>query len=89
MFGDSNADLISTLGTMQAEALRRCNFNQSEVHGEVAAMVRNDRRFDAYDPDRLVEKAWKVRNSGGRLDLDDPYIRRGGQPRPENRRGIW
>jgi len=89
MFGSDRSDLTVTLGTMQDEALRRVNFDQTAVSGEVASMIRNDRRLDAYDPERLAEKAWKVRNSGGRFDWDDPYIRKGGQQRPQARRGIW
>jgi hypothetical protein len=89
MFGSDPSDLIATLGKMQDEALRRVNYDQTAIHNEVVNMVRNDRRLDAFDPDRLVAQAWKVRNSGGRLDWDDPYLKKGGQPRPQARRGTW
>jgi hypothetical protein len=33
-----------------------------------------DRRFDAFDKDRLVAKAKEMGACGGQLDLTDPYL---------------
>jgi hypothetical protein len=46
--------------------------------------VRADRRFDAFDSDRLVAKVEEAGKSGAQLDLTDPYLR-GGQKRPLSR----
>jgi hypothetical protein len=47
--------------------------------------LEHDRRFDAYDKDRLVDRVMLCRYNGARLELDDPELMQGGSPRPLTR----
>jgi hypothetical protein len=54
---------------------------------ELARIISQDRRFDAYDPTRLADRVNKVRHSGAVLDLDDSELQHGGAPRYDPRAG--
>ena len=86
MFGKDERDLAVTLTRMADLARERCNFNQNEAKTRMAEWLQHDRRFDGYDPARLVERVNQSRYNGAVLDLTDPQLQRGGQPRPGDRR---
>jgi hypothetical protein len=88
MFGDGDHDLTQALGRMATEAHQRANANQIEAREHMLKMVRNDRRLDAFDPERLVDRVQECGQSGRKLDWDDPWLKRNGQPRPQARRGM-
>ena len=93
MFGNHRNDLAATLRLMQREALEQSNFNQTEARKQLVSMVRNDRRFDAHDPERLVDVVRSRAEDGTAMDWDDPFLQKNGQPRPGAgpllRRGVW
>jgi len=85
MFGNDPNSLTKTLGEMASTALRQCNSNQTEAKVQMTLWLANDRRFDAYDPYRLVNRVNDCWSNGAHLDLDDPQLLKGGQPRPLDR----
>jgi hypothetical protein len=89
MFGKDQEELLDTLSTMRDEALRKSCFNHAEANRELRGMIQTDRRFDGYDPERLVSQVEDCAKHCKRLDLDDPVLKRGGEPRPKTRRGLW
>jgi hypothetical protein len=90
MFGNDHYDLTQTLGMMVNEAHQRANANQIEAREHMVRMVQNDRRLDAFDPERLVDRVRECGQSGRKLNWDDPWLKRNGQARPEARRGmVW
>jgi hypothetical protein len=82
MFGTDPRELALTLGAMEKEARERCNFNQTESRQRFREYLSHDRRFAEFDPDRLVERVMEAKSCGRTLDLDDPFLRRGGTKRP-------
>ncbi len=89
MFGDSDSDKAATMKTMLTEAMQVACANRVEARAKVIEWAKRDRRFDNFDHDKLVDKVLEKSQYGGRLDWDDPELKRGGQPRPQNRRGMW
>jgi hypothetical protein len=85
MFGKDQRDLTATLSEMEYFARQKSNFNQVEAKQRMVEWLAHDRRFDAYDPQRLVERVQLSKNNGAVLDLDDPQLKRGGEPRPLDR----
>jgi hypothetical protein len=79
MFGRSDKDLAQFLMTAERQAIDRCHFNQTQAVNELARIISNDRRFDAYDPTRLADRVSRVRHSGAVLNMDDPELRHGGE----------
>ena len=86
MYGKDERDLAVTLTRMADLARERSNFNQLEAKQKMAEWLQTDRRFDSYDPARLIERVHAARYSGAVLELDDPQLLKGGQPRPLDRR---
>lgn len=82
MFDHDDRDMAATLSEMQRRALERCRFDQIAAAERMKQWVRQDARFSQYDPDRLVAKANECKGNGSALMLDDPYLKRGGEPRP-------
>jgi hypothetical protein len=82
MFGTDPRELALTLGAMEKEARERCNYNQIDARHRFREYLSHDARFREYDPDRLIERVAEARSCGRTLDLDDPYLQRGGQKRP-------
>jgi hypothetical protein len=81
MFSDDPRDLAHSLSEMHRIARDKCMGNQVEARGVVRQFIQNDRRFDAFDADRLAERVAEARYSGRSLELDDPWLR-GGSKRP-------
>jgi hypothetical protein len=82
MFSDDPRDLAKTLGEMEREARVRSNFNQPDAKETMKRWLSSDRRFDTFDADRLIERTLEARSCGRTLDLDDPFLQRGGNKRP-------
>ena len=70
---------------MEMEAKQRCNFNQAEARERMAHWISQDRRFDGYDADRLVERVQRCRSNGAVFDIEAPEFEKGGQKRPLDR----
>jgi hypothetical protein len=85
MYGKDERDLAVTLTRMADLARERTNFHQGEAKTKMAEWLQNDRRFDGFDPDRLIERVHQCRYNGATLDLTDPQLKRGGEPRPGDR----
>jgi hypothetical protein len=56
MFGKDQRDLAATLSQMESLARQKTNFNQIEAKAKMAEWLAHDRRFDAYDAQRLIER---------------------------------
>jgi hypothetical protein len=83
MYGDTEKDLCATLSHMHRAAVERCNYNQIEAKEVLKGYVQADRRFDQFDPDRLVARVEEALSCGRVMDLTtDPYLRPGGVKRP-------
>ena len=85
MFDTDARSLASTLSQMETQARQKANFDQTVAKQKMAEWLANDRRFDSYDPMRLVERVHVCKAQGAHLDLEDPQLMRGGQPRPLDR----
>ncbi len=82
MFGNDPRDLTKALAEMHTQARQKANFNQAEAKQRMAEWLLMDRRFDGYDPSRLIDRVEQCRSNGAVLDLEDPWLQRGGQRRP-------
>ena len=82
MFGTDPKSLAQTLGAMEKESREACNFDQVAAKSVFEEYLRRDIRFAPYDPSKLGERVTEARSCGRTLDLDDPYLRVGGQKRP-------
>ena len=87
MFGTSDRDLSQFLMTAERQAIDRCHFNQHEALNELARIISNDRRFDAYDAGKLADRVSRIRHSGAVLDLTDSELARDGSPRYDPLKG--
>jgi hypothetical protein len=58
--------------------------HQAKALEEVGKLIERDRRFDAYDKDRLVQRFNQCRGTGGYLDFNDPSLRKGSPPAHRN-----
>jgi hypothetical protein len=85
MFDIDPRDLAATLSQMETQARQKANFDQNEAKQKMAEWLANDRRFDSYDPARLIERVQVCKSNGAHLDLEDPQLMKGGQPRPLDR----
>src|SRR5256885_2244781 len=81
VFGNDEREMAATLSRMETKAREQSNFNQNEARQSMASWVANDRRFDGYDPQRLVDRVQHCKSNGAQLDLTDPQLLRGGKPR--------
>ena len=83
MYGHDEKDLCATLSQMHKTAIERANFNQVEAKEILRGYVQADRKFDQFDPDRLIERVHEAKSCGRTMDLtEDTYLRRGGEKRP-------
>ncbi len=83
MFGSDERDMRRTLSEMHRAAIERTHFDQTAAKEILRGYIGADRRFDEYDPDRLIERIQEAKSNGRTMDLfDDPYLRRGGEKRP-------
>jgi hypothetical protein len=67
-------------------AREKTNFNQSEAKERMRSWLQDDRRFDPYDPARLIERVNQCRYNGAVLDLSDPQLLKGGELRRLDRK---
>jgi hypothetical protein len=86
MFGKDPRDLARTLSEMERIARDKCNANQIEAKRTMVEWLQNDRRFDGFDAQRLTDRVHLHKHRGAVLELDDPQLQRGGQPRPLDRK---
>lgn len=90
MYGDSERDLMQTLNSMANEALQRNYSNRIAAREDMAAAIKNDRRFDRFNASVLARQYEQARNCGAVLKLDDPRLRaEGGQARPLSLDTYW
>lgn len=85
MFTTDPRDLARSLGEMEKYARERSHFDQIEARQRFNEFLANDRRFDSFDKDRLIERVMEARSCGRVLDLGDPWLKAGGVKRP----GAW
>ena len=86
LFGTDPDSLRNSLGRMVQEAYNRSNCSLSDTYRTVRSWVDLDKRFDAYDRDRVVKALEEFGKSGKFLDLEnDPYLRVNGVKRPLER----
>jgi hypothetical protein len=86
MFGPEDRDKLEALSAMARVSVDKCFGNKLEARERMKEWLSYDRRFENYDPERLVDRVMLCRSNGGRLSLDDPELMRGGAPRPLTRR---
>lgn len=89
MFSDSEDDLKATLRLMRHDSYNRCNANKVDAAESMKSWVAADPRFAQFDPERLVKHFQERTDCGGKVELDDPFLRKGGQQRPCQTRGSW
>jgi hypothetical protein len=82
MYGDSEDDLKQTLKMMAHDSFNRACGNKLDQAASMKSWISNDPRFAQYDPERLVTHFQERTSCGGKVELDDPFLRKGGQPRP-------
>jgi hypothetical protein len=82
MFGRDDRNMAATLQEMHRVSLWRTNSNQGEARELFRNYLKDDRRFEGYDKDRLMDAVTRCRSNGAALDLQDPYLFKGGQKRP-------
>jgi hypothetical protein len=82
MFSDDPRDLAPTLGEMEKEARVSSDFNQLDAKEKMREFLSRDTRFARFDHPRLIERVMEARSCGRTLDLDDPFLQRGGTKRP-------
>ena len=85
MFEKDQRSLAATLSEMEYLSRIKSNFNQVEAASKMAEWLKNDRRFDGYDTGRLIDRVRDAKYRGATLDLDDPQLQKGGEPRPLDR----
>ena len=82
MFGTDDADLMATLKLMAHDSYNRSCGNKVDAAQSMKSWISHDARFADYDPERLVTHFQERTGCGGKVELDDPFLRKGGQPRP-------
>ena len=85
MFETKPQDLAITLTQMERQSRERYKLRSSGSENQMAEWISQDRRFDAFDPMRLVERVQHCRSNGAVFDVEDPSLRKGGQKRPLDR----
>jgi hypothetical protein len=78
--GNQEEDLKKTIGQMFNDALENNNFSRDNAKKSFVQYASADRRLDVYHKERLADRVKDCWYSGGRLDLDDPFLK-GGQKR--------
>jgi hypothetical protein len=85
VFGNDDGDKVRALVEMARVSLARANGNRVEGKETMKNWLEHDRRFDAYDKDRLVDRVLLNRYNGAVVDMTDPELLQGGSPRPLTR----
>ncbi len=81
IFSDDDRGKRKTLAYLVQETHNGCNGNKIEAAQQMVKALESDGRFAKYDADRLVARIQECGGSGAQLDLEDPALMRGGQPR--------
>jgi hypothetical protein len=84
VYSNDERDLCASLSLMHKTAMEKTQFNQTEARNKMQEWLAQDRRFDGFDPDRLVKRIEECKSCGRTADLSDPYLKRGGQRRPNS-----
>jgi hypothetical protein len=84
MYGDRPENLQATLSRMVQESWQEANCNRNLTYALTRDKLEQDRRFDHYQKDNLIEKAKEAGSNGTRIDWNDPYLV-GGPKRPLSR----
>lgn len=82
MFGADERDMVRALSEMEREARTRCNWDQVAAKETMKQWLASDRRFDAFDATKLVDRTLEVKGNGRNWDLSDPFLQRNGSKRP-------
>lgn len=82
MFGNDENDLKATLKMMAHDSYNRSCGSKTEAAQSMRSWIAADPRFSQYDPERLVAHFQERTGCGGKVELDDPFLLKGGQPRP-------
>ncbi len=82
MFGSDERDLCATLAEMRRTAIQRAHWDQNAAAKIMKGYLAADRRFDAFDPDRLIQKTEEARSRGRTMELSDPWLQKNGVKRP-------
>lgn len=73
MFSKSQNDISRTLDLMIDRSIDEAKYNQEAAKKLMAGWVKQDRRFDGYDPDYVAKEAFDAKTHGRRMSLDQPY----------------
>ncbi len=83
MFDPDEKNMAITLWEMHRAAVEKCHMDRNAAKGVLESYITSDRRFDQYDPSRLIERIEDARCHGRSMDLaDDPWLLKNGQKRP-------
>jgi len=89
MFGNNLRDMKNAIEEMERQSRVRSCFNGNEAKQKFREYLAADRRFDAFDHERLIDRTQECRKSCAVLKLDDPRLLRGGEARPLSRDTYW
>jgi hypothetical protein len=82
MFDDKPNDKIATLAEMRRVARARTNFSETDANRLMGQYMAQDVRFREFDHAKVIDRVNRCMSNGARFDIDDPELKRGGQPRP-------
>jgi len=86
MYDPNEKDMLAALGSMARTSVDRCWGNKVEARQKMKEWLAYDRRFERYDPDKLVDRVMLSRSNGAVVELfDGPELVKGGSPRPLQR----
>jgi len=88
-YGDDPKDLAKALRNMAQDSVEATQGKGLNPQAHMREHIRRDRRFDSYDPARLAKHVWDRRGIPHNLELDDPYLRKGGARRPGDPEREW
>jgi len=79
MFDSTDRDRTAALAEMRRQARARSNFNSNEARQKMAEWIANDRRFDGYDPAKLVDRVEHCVANAAQFDVNAPELKKGGK----------
>jgi hypothetical protein len=71
MFTRNRSDMVATIGAMIERAVPHCKYDQNAAQGQVAAWVKQDRRFDniGMSATEIAKEAFDARATGRQMRL--------------------
>lgn len=75
MFDRNERDMCATLSAMHTEAIQKARWHQEDAQRLMTDWIRNDKRFEGYDPQAVAERVRACKSNGATMDLDDPTLR--------------